>query len=226
MYWMYRDTGKKTCGHLLAQHQLRYDLSAFKSDMLGDEYYKTSGHYHPPVPHSAISYPEVYEVSLGVAFYLLQKVDNFRACPHEARVLDFIVLRAEAGDKAVMPPDYGHVTVNLPGKPLVMTNWVCSEFTSYYGSVEQCRGFAYYMVKGADGKPAFVPNPTYANELPPIRYAVCNPVPELGLIAGEPMYLSAESNPQTFRYIARPDDYVDLMWQGLRFVDAATALAL
>ena len=218
MYWMYRDTGKRTCGNLLRDHALRYDLSVFKHEMLGREYYKTSGHYHTLVPHSRIAYPEVYEVIEGVALYLLQKVDNFRACPHEVTVEDFIVLRAEPGEKAVMPPDYGHVTVNSAGTPLIMTNWVCSEFKSYYDSVALCHGFAYYLVSEG-GQAKWVPNPAYQKPLPPIRFARPRDVPDLGLSKSEPMYLSAERNPEKFRFVSRPEAYVDAMWSALEFVD-------
>jgi glucose-6-phosphate isomerase, archaeal len=220
MYWMYRATGKRTCGHLLRDHALRYDLSVFKHGMMGREYFKTSGHYHPPVPHGAISYPEVYEVASGVALYLLQKVDDYKACPHEVTVEDFIVLRAEAGEKAMMPPDYGHVTVNSSGAPMVMTNWVCSEFKSYYDSVALCHGFAYYLIS-ENGTAKWVPNPAYQKPLPPIRFARPKDVPELGIAKSEPMYLSAEREPERFRFISRPEAYLDAMWSALEFVDGA-----
>jgi glucose-6-phosphate isomerase len=210
MYWMYRNTGKKTCDHLLSQHHLRYDLSVYKHEMLGREFYKTSGHYHPNVPHTSVPYPEVYEVSKGVATYVLQKVDDYRACPHEVKVLDFIVLRCEAGEKAIMPPDYGHITINATGKPMVTTNWVCSEFQSYYISTELCHGFAYYLVE-ENGKPTWVPNPHYKCELPPIRFARCKDVPELGLVKDQPIYTACEQNPDLFRYVSRPVGYEDLM---------------
>ena len=218
MYWMYRDTGKRTCGHFLRDHALRYDLSVFKHEMMGNEFYKTSGHYHPLVPHCSIAYPEVYEVTEGVALYLLQKVDDYKACPHDVTVDDFIVLRAEAGEKAMMPPDYGHVTINSTGAPMVMTNWVCSEFKSYYDSVAACHGFAYYLVNEG-GAAKWVPNPAYKNDLPPIRFARPKDVPELGLSKAEPMYVSAEREPERFRFVSRPEAYMDAMWSALEFVD-------
>jgi glucose-6-phosphate isomerase len=220
MYWMYRDTGKRTCPNLLRDHALRYDLSVFKHEMMGNEYFKTSGHYHPPVPHSGISYPEVYEVAEGVALYLLQKVDDYRAGPHDVTVEDLIVLRAEAGDKAMMPPGYGHVTINSTGAPLVMTNWVCGEFESHYDSVASCHGFAYYLIREG-GAATWVRNPAYRQDLPPIRFARPKDVPELGLSKSEPMYVSAEREPGRFLFVSRPEAYMDAMWSALEFVEEA-----
>ena len=45
--------------------------------MLGSEYVKTVGHYHPPVPGTDVSYPEIYQVLDGSATYLLQKVESY-----------------------------------------------------------------------------------------------------------------------------------------------------
>ena len=44
--------------------------------MLGLEYTKTVGHYHPQIPGTDISYPEIYQVLEGSATYLLQKVEH------------------------------------------------------------------------------------------------------------------------------------------------------
>ncbi len=216
LYWMYRYLfAKGDRPLLLGKHRLRYDMSCFVSGKLGREYMKTSGHYHPPVfEYGGIGYPEVYEIEHGEALFLMQRVDDFRAGPDEVKVLDVIALRAGPGDKAIMPPDYGHVTVIVGDEPLVMTNWVSDDFSSYYGSTEACRGFAYYVVDEG-GEPQFVPNKTYKRGVPEIRYARPKEVPELGLTRDKPMYLACKENPHLFAFLNRPWDFEQLMWQGL-----------
>ena len=137
IYWMYRDICRPEDAALGEAHGLRYDLSAFRSVMLGREYMKTSGHYHPPIPGTRAAYPEVYEVLYGEALYVMQRVADYCAAATETTVEDVIVARVCAGQKIVMPPGYGHVTINTLDRPLLMSNWVSNRFASFYGSVEE-----------------------------------------------------------------------------------------
>jgi len=113
--------------------ELRYDVTVLPPRHLGDEYNKTVGHYHPAAACGR-SYPEVYEVLAGEAHYLLQKKDLTR----------FVVVKARRGDKVVVPPDYGHVTVNPRNEALVMSNVTEASFKSEYGNYEAKKGAAYY----------------------------------------------------------------------------------
>ena len=76
LYYMYRDLALSNKDReIMQEHGLRYDITIIPPAMLGREYIKTEGHYHPTVPGTDISYPEVYEVLSGEAHYLLQKRD-------------------------------------------------------------------------------------------------------------------------------------------------------
>ena len=217
VYTMYRNTGLDGDEHLLAKHRLRFDITVFAAGMLGREYVKTVGHYHPPARAEGIAYPEVYEVLSGEALYLLQKVDDYKAVPAEIQVEDVIAVRGRPGDKVIMPPDYGHVTVSTLDVPLVMCNWVCDDFSSYYQSVEEARGFAYYRVR-ENNQGQWIINDNYAKAIPQVREARPQPVPEIGLKSGVPMYISCRENPQLFAFIVRPFDYEEIMGQGLRIL--------
>ncbi len=215
LYWMYRYLfAKGDRDLLLGKHRLRYDMSCFVPGMLGREYMKTSGHYHPPVFEGGIGYPEVYEVIYGEAVFLMQRVDDYQAGPGEVKVLDVIAMAAGPGDKAIMPPDYGHVTIITGDEPLMMVNWVSDDFSSFYGSTEACHGFAHYLIE-EDGSPKFIPNETYTQDVPELRYAVPKEVPELGLVKDEPMYLACRENPHLFAFLNRPWDFEELMWAGV-----------
>ena len=217
VYTMYRNTGLHGDEHLLGKHRLRFDVTVIAAGMLGREYVKTVGHYHPPALAGGVAYPELYEVLCGEALYLLQKVDNYKAGPAQIGVQDVIAVRAKPGDKVIMPPDYGHVTINTLAVPLVMANWVGDDFGSYYRSVEEARGFAYYHIRQND-QDKWIVNDNYANAIPQVREAQPQPVPDIRLQSGVPMYVSCRENPQLFAFLVRPFDYEEIMWHGLRIM--------
>lgn len=214
VYYMYRNLGLKGDEHLLSTHRLRYDISIFVPALLGQEPMKTSGHYHPAVYRGGVAYPEIYEVLYGEALYLLQKVENIEAGPRQVRVQDVIAMRVKAGEKAMMPPGYGHVTINTLNQPLVMSNWVCADFGSVYKPVEKCRGFAYYL-KRQRGRDRWEHNDRYVRPVPELRFAQPRPIPEFGLEPGVPIYQVCRRHPEWFAFLVRPQDYEEQMWKGL-----------
>lgn len=167
-YLMYRNVRKKGDEDKINNRGLRFDLTVIPPAMIRKEYIKTSGHYHPKKPGTAYSYPELYFVVSGQATYLLQKRSAGEA------VDDVILIRASAGTPVVMPPDYGHVTINELDEPLVMANWVEATFESIYSPYEDLQGAAYY-IENQFGKPKLVPNTKYIN-LPPVREMKSNPI--------------------------------------------------
>lgn len=216
VYWMYRDICLPGHEHMRRKYGLRYDISVFRGESMGREVYKTAGHYHPHIQwRYPISYPEVYEVLYGEAVYLLQKVDDIYRDPYYVKVEDFIVVHARAGQKVVMPPNYGHVTLNPnPDSPMVMSNWVSDWFRSTYEAVVQARGFAYYCVNERGGR-SWIPNTTYRQPLPAIRQARTCDAPDIGLVAGQPMYPVAIEDPAKFEYVCRPQEYLAEIWGSL-----------
>ena len=156
LYFMYRDLAKSDVDRQwLHSHALRYDLTVIPPCTLSGEWVKTKGHYHPQKP-SGIGYPEVYEVLEGEAKYLLQ-----------SRALDDVVMiSACAGDTVIIPPDYGHISINPSSdQTLVMTNIVSTAFESQYGEYETLHGAAYYAM--SDGN--LQKNPHYP-KIPEVRY--------------------------------------------------------
>lgn len=214
IYWMYRNTGLPEDAALYEAHDLRYDLSAFRAVTLGPEFMKTSGHYHPMIPGTRFAFPEVYEILHGEALYVMQTVNDHAATAEEVIVEDVIMCRVKAGQKIIMPPGYGHVTVNTLDEPLVMTNWVSNRFSSFYGTVEDARGFSWYVVND-NGEPSYLENKSYAQGVPAVRWAQVQEVPELGLTWGMPMYRACAEAPARFEFLNDPEPYQDLIWQNL-----------
>jgi len=217
IYWMYRNTGRKVDAGVQEAYDLRYDLSCFRAVMLGREYMKTSGHYHPNVPGQDVAYPEIYEILHGEALYVMQKVTDYGAAPDQVQIEDVIIARVSAGQKIIMPSGYGHVTVNTLGVPLLMSNWVSSRFSSFYGSVETSRGFGWYVVEES-GEPTCVRNPKYSAGVPDFRVAEPQEVPELGITWDKPMYTACAESPEKFAFLNDPARYEELAWANLKLL--------
>ncbi|MFH1106871.1 MAG: glucose-6-phosphate isomerase family protein [Candidatus Micrarchaeota archaeon] len=155
MYYMYRGVALKNDEPLFAKSAIRYDLTVIPFVEIGREHNKTLGHYH--AMHDAkYSFTEVYQVLEGEAHYVLQK----RADPKSDKVDKVYWVHAVKGDKVVIPPNFGHVTINPTDCPLVMANLVEKDFKSEYEPYKRLHGAAYYDTEGG-----LVPNDDYS-ELP------------------------------------------------------------
>jgi glucose-6-phosphate isomerase len=141
LYFMYRDLAKSDADrNWLRQHNLRYDLTVIPPRIICGEWVKTKGHYHPKNP-AGIGYPEIYQVIEGQAHYLLQS----------RNLDDVVMISAHAGDLVIIPPEYGHISINpSPDTTLTMANIVSTAFESEYGEYEKYHGGAYYEM--SEGK--------------------------------------------------------------------------
>lgn len=155
LYEMYRGVCRNDADQQwLASHKIRYDVTRIPPRTLCREWVKTKGHYHPISP-DGLPYPEIYEVLEGAAYYLLQTRD----------LSDIVIARAEKGDLILIPPGYGHVTINPTNETLTMANLVSSAFSSDYLPYEKMRGGAYYLFADESMKK----NPLYPADIPDIR---------------------------------------------------------
>jgi len=200
LYYMYRDVGFEAEKALWKPRSLRYDVTVIPPGSIGDEFMKTAGHYHPLVPGQSVAYPEVYEVLHGVAHYLLQRRKG-----DGLEVDDVILVEAKAGDKVIMPPGYGHITINPGPEVLVMVNLVEGTFGSIYEPLRQTQGGAYYELR-EDGEAVFEENEEYG-DVPELRILPARPRPDLGLSPDVPLYTAASRNPDQFLWLVRPQDF-------------------
>ncbi|HWQ18282.1 MAG TPA: glucose-6-phosphate isomerase family protein [Methanotrichaceae archaeon] len=201
LYYMYRDLYLSRADRdKLMDQGLRYDITIIPPHMLGCEYVKTAGHYHPRAPGAEVSYPELYEVLEGEALYLLQKRD----------MSDVVVINASAGDKVMVPPDYGHITINWSNKHLKMSNFVARDFSSLYEPIKEKAGGAYYYT--TEG---WIKNDHYA-QVPKLRRIEAPDsakLKRLGLTRSREMYpLLKEAD--RLDYLVHPGDHLDL-FEGL-----------
>ncbi|MFN7991246.1 MAG: glucose-6-phosphate isomerase family protein [Candidatus Micrarchaeia archaeon] len=134
MYFMYRD--------VYAHGGIRFDMTLIPPLDIEGECAKTHGHYHPP-SDDGLPYPEIYQVLHGNAVFILQKKNRNGS-------VDAIILNARERDCVLLPPGWGHVSVNNGPEPLVLSNLVYDKFESLYDEYDENRGAAYYYLKGGE----------------------------------------------------------------------------
>lgn len=209
LYYMYRDLWLEGDRDRILKNDLRYDITVIPPRTLGREFVKTKGHYHPECS-PGITFPEVYEVLEGRAHYLLQKKTG-------KGIEDVVLIEAGAGEKAVIPPNYGHVTINPSKETLKMANWVDRSFESVYGEYVELGGGAYFET--VEGE--FVKNEKYSR-VPEIRRVEPTVIPELGIEKGKKMYGLIEK-PEKLRFLGKPQNHAwvfERALQGNKSLDA------
>lgn len=198
LYYMYRDLYLSNRDRdTILENSLRYDITVIPPRMLGVEYVKTLGHFHPLVPDKGIAYPELYEVLEGEAHYLIQKGCDV--------VEDIVIFKAGKGDKVIIPAGYGHVTINPSNKVLKMSNWVCRDFSSFYGPYKEKGGAAYLEIDNYK----FIKNPRYM-DVPELRFLKPTNFSEVGLKKGKEMYGLIRDDPSLLRYLTAPQEFSSL----------------
>ena len=204
LYYMFRAVSKDEEDERETKDKgLRYDITIIPPNKLGLEFVKTAGHYHPFLPGSKMTYPELYEVLDGEAHYLLQRREQEQGRGTE-RITDVVVVKAKKGDKVIIPPNYGHVTINPSEATLKMTNWIANTFSSIYEPIKIKGGAAYFELTNG----AFVKNAKYG-ELPDIRFLRPSDVEkELGLnlnLSKETEMYELIKQPETLAFLTNPN---------------------
>lgn len=195
LYYMYRDLWRDHDDHAwLKHHHLRYDITVIPSGIFNGEFIKTKGHYHPENP-AGMSYPEMYEVLSGFAYYLLQRRDH----------TDVVLLPAHKGNTVLIPPDYGHVAINPWNEELIMANIVSTEFVSEYSEIEKMRGAAYYYMI----KEGWIANSHYGDPIP-MHVMLPLSLPEIGLEEGRGLYDLVGSG-DTLDIMNQPEKHMDVL---------------
>ena len=126
VYYMYRGVKKK--------NGLRYDITVIPPKMLGKEFVKTKGHSHLG------SYGELYLVLEGKGIYLMQKFED-------DKIKDVYAVKAKKGEVIIIPPYFGHVTINPSKTTLKTANWISEKCQSDYNLFLKKEGACYYYTK-------------------------------------------------------------------------------
>ncbi|MEM0379404.1 MAG: glucose-6-phosphate isomerase family protein [Nanopusillaceae archaeon] len=173
LYYMYRGVFLKKDKEVFEKHRIRHDITLIKNKIIGREYNKTYGHYHPN------NYPEIYEVLNGKALFILQSRD-FRS---------LIIVEAKKGDQVVILPGYGHVTINIGNDPLILSNLVYWDFESDYSIYKEKKGAIIYVT--LDG---IVFNKNYLEDFFVVKLNGKK-------LFDENIYLEFLKNPENFKFL-------------------------
>ena len=190
-YYMYRGIKQKQDANAFESTALSFDITVIPPLELGREYNKTLGHYHPKSP-AGTRYPEIYEVLEGQAHYLIQRLDE-----KTGGVDDAMLIRAMKGDKVVMPPGYGHVSINPTHETLISAN-ITGTFKSEYDSYKTREGAAYFDLIDD----SLTPNKRYEN-LPMIKTIEAMELPLNQQFDGDNIYAQFIENPDKFDFLRK-----------------------
>lgn len=183
---------------------LRYDSTVIMQGCAGDEFKKTAGHFHCDVPGKGMSYPEYYQVIKGKALFVMQRVNNY--CTEGSMVVeDAILAEVNAGESIVIPPNYGHCTVNISDETMVFVNLVSCSSTNYYDSVKKSVGMCCYIKKGENGGYIVEKNPSYQFTCEP-KIVTPTDNDTLGIHKGVPVYTQFLNAPDKFAYLNSPEN--------------------
>lgn len=199
VYSIAMDVGKECHRSLLESMHLLYGAVIYASGRLGQEPVRSQGHIHGISSFSGLSTPEVYEIWSGEAIVYMQETaeDDPGRC---------FAVYAKAGDVVIVPPYWAHATVNASSDkdaPMAFGAWCVRDYCFDYKGIRAHKGIAWFPTFDENGTIRWERNPAYrcSSEI------VCkspSPHPELGIVAGEPVYTTFEKNPDTFRYVPDP----------------------
>lgn len=206
LYFMYRYFEKETDEEIFEKNDLEYDITVVKSGKIGPELIKTAGHYHGYVPRTTITYPEVYEVINGEVEYLIQTK------PDSESNVDVVIIKAVAGDKVIVPPGYGHVSVNTGADVLISSNLQKRDLpaTADYETYKVNNGGALYRTDNSWEK-------NYNYNIKSQKVVIPKEKPEWGLTKGKPLYTAFIETPEKFKFLTEPQnfDFSDI-WEEIK----------
>ncbi|MEM5820370.1 MAG: glucose-6-phosphate isomerase family protein [Candidatus Aenigmatarchaeota archaeon] len=197
LYLMYRDLKRKEDKVLFRKYEVRYDITIIFSKYLGKEFNKTFGHLHP-IAENNLTYPEVYEVLYGKALFILQKYEK-------KKVKDVLLIYAKKGDKILIPPNYGHVTVNIGKRDLILSNLVSNKFSSIYELYKNKNGAAIYIIRNGK-KIQIVKNKKYTEKF---KIKIIKKIKFFKFFK-ENLYSSFINYPQFFKFLNKPSLIINL----------------
>lgn len=184
--------------------ELRYDMTTILPGAIGRELPKTFGHYHPEKT-KGVRYPEIYEVLEGQALYLIQ-----RPSTKNPKVIEEVYLvETSENEKAVIPPNFGHVTINPKNIKLEMANW-CGDFDNDYTTYENLHGACYYLIESKNKKEIEFHKNSYYEEIPELIKVKPREIPELGIIWEKPM-IEMKNSPKKLEFLVEPEKYLSLL---------------
>jgi glucose-6-phosphate isomerase len=189
-YYMDNGVFRQSDAGRLTGVPMRYELTLIPPRRIGRELVKTHGHRHCPEPKSGLDWPEVCEVLVGTAHFLLQTLDL-----SGPRAPAAYLIEAKVGQKLLLPPGFDHCTINPGSEPLLFSDVIARGVSADYDRFVATRGAVYLEVVDREGGELpsegdlrrLIPNPVYRG-VPPLVTVELRDYPELELTSDLPLY--------------------------------------
>ena len=181
-------------------------VTILQAGVINGECIKNSGHFHIAAEGHRYPNTEVYEILFGKAVFLLQKSRNFMKHDEEIILDDCKMVFLSQGEKIIVPPFYAHCAVNVGEGPMVFGN-LAAPCELDYSPITAHHGFFTYVMKAA-GELKFINNTHYKQVPACTKVKTAENLP-LGIDFNRSLYECFVANPDTFRYLDHPDDYLE-----------------
>jgi glucose-6-phosphate isomerase len=205
VYAIVMDVGQEPHRRELLRRQLLFGVVTYAAGRLGEEPVRSQGHVHKVASHSGWSPPELYEIWSGRAIVSMQE----RAEDDPGRCF---AIEAGPGEVVVVPPGWAHATVSASAdEPMTFGAWCDREYGFEYDAVRARGGLAFFPLLREDGTIRWEKNPRYRER--PLVERRARAYPELGLVAGEPVYRTFARDPEAVQWVSDPARVAHL-WPG------------
>ena len=201
LYGIVMDIGNEKDREKMEERNLLFASCVYNFGQMGKEPIRSQGHIHSVSKSCNSSTCELYEIWEGEAIIYMQEYvkDNPGRC---------FAIRAKQGEVVIVPPYWGHQTVNAnTDKPMVFGAWCVKDYGFDYDDVRAHRGLAYYpVVENKDI--VWNKNPNYEEstliERSPRIYT------EFNIDPTKPIYEQFLEDPDRMLFVSRPEVAKDL----------------
>ena len=205
VYAIVMDVGREEHRAELLRRHLLFGVVTYAKGRLGTEPVRSQGHVHRKAAHSGWSPPELYEIWSGRAIVTMQEhaADDPGRC---------FANEAGPGEVVVVPPGWAHATVSADaGEAMTFGAWCDRDYGFEYDEVRARGGLAWFPLLGPSGGVEWEANPRYISR--PLVERRARVYPELGLVAGEPIYRTFARDPEAVQWVSDPGRVAHL-WPG------------
>jgi len=204
VYAIVMDVGRKEHEIELKRRMLLYGVVAYAAGRIGSEPVRSQGHIHAIAPHCGWSTPELVEVWSGRAIVYLQK--SVAVDPQTC-----VAIAAGPGDVVVIPPAWAHFIANAdPDREMVFGAFCDRQYAFVYDEIRRRGGLAWFPQYADGSEIRWNANPAYAVSAISVRPA--RQYPELGLVAGCPIYEQFVRKPERLQWVSEPAIYAEV-WE-------------
>jgi glucose-6-phosphate isomerase, archaeal len=205
VYAIAMDVGREADRAQLVRRGLLFGVVTYAAGRLGEEPVRSQGHVHRVAPHSGWSPPELYEIWSGRAVVYMQE----QAADDPGRCF---AIEAGPGEAVVVPPGWAHATASASEQePMAFGAWCDREYGFEYAEVRARGGLAFFPLLRSNGRIEWQRNTRYVER--PLVERRARRYPELGLVAGEPIYQTFVRDPEAVQWVADPGRLARL-WEG------------